>query len=89
MLDIVKGVFHILPTLKSAHDMRTFYKTLKGNIRNALSKGREAAFDEHVRVRADLLDMACEEDFVFGYQLCVQVMLAAFEKGETFPRNYS
>ena len=80
MLDIVKGVFHILPTLKSAHDMRTFYKTLKGNIRNALSKGREAAFDEHVRVRADLFDMACE-DFVFGYQLCVQVMLAAFEKG--------
>ena len=61
--------------------MRTFYKTLEGNIRNALSKGREAAFDEHVRVRADLLDMACEEDFVFGYQLCVQVMLAAFEKG--------
>ena len=53
-----------------------FYKTLDGGIRAAPSEGSKATFDEYVRARVDLSDMACEEDFVAGYQLGVRIELA-------------
>ena len=46
---IVKGVSHILPSLKSAHDMRTFYMTLDDDISKALPEGSKIVFDEYVR----------------------------------------
>ena len=54
-------------------------KTLEGGIRVALPEGSKAVFDEYVRARADLSDMACEEDFVAGYQLGVRMMLAGLD----------
>ena len=62
--------------------------TLEGGVRETLPEGGKAAFDEYVRARVDLSDMACEEDFIAGYQLGVQMMIAAFEKCQTFPRSY-
>ncbi len=59
--------------------MHTFFKTLEGGIRVALPEGSKATFDEYVRARADLSDMACEEDFIAGYQLGVQMMLAGLD----------
>ena len=52
-----------------------FYKTLGGGIRVALPEGSKATFDEYMRARVDLSDMACEEDFIAGYQLGVRMML--------------
>ena len=53
---------------------------LEEEIRKALPEGSKAAFDEYVRARADLSDMACEEDFVAGYQLGVRMMLAGISE---------
>ena len=53
---------------------------LEEEIRAALPEGSKATFNEYVRARVDLSDMACEEDFVAGYQLGVRMMLAGIGK---------
>ena len=53
--------------------------TLEDGISNALPEESKTTFDEYVRARADPSDMACEEDFVAGYQLGVKMILAGLD----------
>ena len=66
--------------LKVRMSCALFYMSLEDGISKALPEGSKAAFDEFVHARVDLSDMACEEDFVAGYQLGVRMMLAGIDK---------
>jgi len=48
-------------------------------IRKALPDDVKDAFDAYIQAQADLADMACEEDFISGYQLGVQMLLAGLD----------
>ena len=44
---------------------------LEIEIRKALPDAAKDSFDSYLQAQADLTEMACEEDFVSGYQLGV------------------
>lgn len=48
-------------------------------IRKALPDDVKDDFDAYIQAQADLADMACEEDFISGYQLGVQMLLAGLD----------
>ena len=52
---------------------------LESEIRKALPDGLKDAFEQYVQAQADLADMACEEDFISGYQLGIRLMLAGMD----------
>ena len=52
---------------------------LEERIRKGLPESLKDVFDQYVKASDDLSFLACEEDFVAGYQLGVRLMLAAQE----------
>ena len=52
---------------------------LETEIRKALPDGVMDAFDAYIQAQADLTEMACEEDFISGYQLGIQMLLAGLD----------
>ena len=59
-------------TLNRMNEMETV-------IRKALPDDVKDAFDAYTQAQADLADMACEEDFISGYQLGTQMLLAGID----------
>ena len=55
---------------------------LEAAIRKVLPDDVKEAFDAYIQAQADLADMACEEDFISGYKLGVQMLLAGIEHSE-------
>ena len=55
---------------------------LEETIKEALPESLKESFDQYVHAQADLMDMACEEDFTSGYKLAVRMMFAALEGKE-------
>ena len=56
---------------------------LESVIRKALPDDVKDAFDAYIQAQADLSEMACEEDFIAGYQLGVNMILAGLETDVT------
>lgn len=56
---------------------------LETEIRKALPDDVKDAFDAYIQAQADLSEMACEEDFIAGYQLGVNMILAGLETDVT------
>ena len=54
-------------------------------IRNALPDAMKEIFDQYVSARADLSDMACEEDFITGCRLGARLMLVAIRDDDMNP----
>ena len=52
---------------------------LETEIRRALPDDAKDAVDAYIQAQADLAEMACEEDFISGYQLGTQMLLAGLD----------
>ena len=52
---------------------------LEAEIRKVLPDDAKDAFERYIQAQADLTDMACEEDFISGYRLGVQMLLAGLD----------
>ena len=52
---------------------------LEDRIRKDLPESLKDPFDQYIRASADLSYLACEEDFIAGYQLGTRLMLAALD----------
>lgn len=61
---------------------------LEAAIRKALPDDVKEAFDAYIQAQADLADMACEEDFISGYQFGVQMIVTGLAP-EIFNQNMS
>lgn len=55
---------------------------LESKIREALPDGLRDTFDKYVSAQAELSEMVCEEDFITGYRLGVQLILAGIDNNE-------
>ena len=58
---------------------------LEVQIREGLPESLKAAFDHYLKASADLSYLACEEDYIAGYKLGVQMILAALEINQSSP----
>lgn len=52
---------------------------LEDEIRKALPDGLKSTFEKYVRARIEMEYLACEEDFITGYQLGVRMLLAGLD----------
>ena len=52
---------------------------LEERIRKDLPDSLKDIFDQYIKTTADLSYLACEEDFIAGYQLGTRLMLAALD----------
>ena len=52
---------------------------LEAEIKEALPDGLKDTFDQYAQAQVDLAEMACEEDFIAGYQLGVRMLLAGLK----------
>lgn len=55
---------------------------LEAEIRKVLPDDVKDTFDSYIQAQADLSDMACEEDFISGYQLGVQMLLVGINHSD-------
>ena len=87
MKNILSEIYHGRYTVLNHRNRKgtPFVKTLdrmnelESEIRKALPDGLKDAFEQYVQAQADLADMACEEDFISGYQLGIRLMLAGMD----------
>ncbi len=52
---------------------------LEAVIKKALPDELKDTFDQYTQAQADLSELACEEDFIAGYQLGVRMVLAGLK----------
>ena len=87
MKNILSEIYHGNYTVLNHRNRKgtPFAKTLdrmnelESEIRKALPDGLKDTFEQYVQTQADLADMACEEDFISGYQLGIRLMLAGMD----------
>ena len=87
MINILSEIYHGSYDVLKRKDRKgtTFATTLnrmnelEAEIRTVLPDDAKDAFDAYIQAQADLADMACEEDFISGYQLGVQMLLVGLQ----------
>ena len=55
---------------------------LEEKIRRDMPEDLKESFEQYIRAQADLMDMACEEDFTSGYKLAIRMILAGLDGEE-------